>query len=294
MIICPDCHNAIKQDIEKCNHCSWQLHIRDGYPCYFSSKDQQNDFFKKYLDNYDSIGEDDLAHSIQSKEYLEAQTQKMATYIDNVQGKVICELGIGQGLLLEQLQTQSPKEVVGVDICVPYLKHLHTKFASDALKLVIANAENIPFENHFDILVAADILEHVLNVGDFLHSAHRALKPDGKLVLKVPYMEDINMYSTQKGCPYDFVHLRNFSKKTLRLLVENAGFKIEKYYFDGFHWGRNRLYLEKFPRLAQRVHSYIISRFQRKKHEAIMNNFLGGMFMKPIEVTIVANPIKES
>jgi SAM-dependent methyltransferase len=288
MIICPDCTASLELTTQKCSSCTWEGEKKDNILCYFSSRDKKNKMFDQYLNNYDQIGDDDLRQSIQAKEYLEIQNKKLFSYLGDIRKRAVCELGIGQGWLLKELLKASPEKVVGIDICLSYLKNIHTKFNEPTLSLLLANAECLPFADHFDVLIAADILEHVLNVGDFMYCAHRALKKGGKLVLKVPYLENINLYSRYKGCPYDFVHLRNFSKQSLKILVEQAGFMIQKIHLDGFYWDSKRAYLEKLPFFKNLIDKYYISNFKTSSHVTGISNFIGKLIMRPLEITVIA------
>ena len=97
----------------------------------------------------------------------------------------------------------------------------------------MANAELLPYAEAFDLVVASEILEHVLNAGDFLISLHRSLRTDARTLVRVPYKEDLRQYARQNGCEYPFVHLRTFTKGSLESMMGNAGFKPVRMYFDG-------------------------------------------------------------
>ena len=99
---------------------------------------------------------------------------------------------------------------MGVDLAWPYLRRVEGGDAS--VRVLRANAENLPFRDELDAIVASDVLEHVLNPADFLHSALEALRPGGRLLLKVPYRENISQYRRADGCPYPMVHLRTFDR----------------------------------------------------------------------------------
>lgn len=293
MIICPDCGGGISVATYSCNQCNWQALVRGDYQCLFSSADKANHTFNRYLENYDKICEDDLSESIQHPDYLKLQNEKFFSYIGNAENKDICELGVGQGIVLDKILTNNPKSVTGIDISIGYLEKIRAKYPTNAsLNLLVANAENLPFRDHFDVVVAADIMEHVLNVGDFLYSARRALKPNGKMILKVPYLEDLNQYSRLNGCKYEFVHLRNFSTTSLRLIIERAGFRVKKFHYDGFHPALPKNYIKKSPILTKWFNKKIIAKYKVPEQVTGINNALGSILMQPLEITAVAEVIK--
>ncbi len=285
-MICPDCHNSLDEMNRFCLSCDWKCEIREGIPVYLSSHDSNDEIFQRYLINYDEISEDDLKESIQNIEYLRTQNEKLFSYIPPVKDLAVCEIGIGKGLLLQHLKKEKPRKLVGIDISIPYLTKI--KDANEYLELIIANAENIPYENEFDVIIAADIIEHVVNVGDFLFCVYRALKPGGCFVVKTPNDEDINIYSRLRGCKYNFVHLRNFNKKTLKTVLNGAGFDVKKVIYDGFYAFRKRSYIKKRPFLNKRYDNYFSKKYKNDYDVNKINNRIGRLLMYPIEITMLS------
>lgn len=208
--------------------CGWRLEWVGDLPVWLSSADRSSPMMASYRENYERIAEDDRAESIQPEAYLDAQSSKLRGYLGDLTGLRICEVGVGQGRLFRQLAASKPGQLVGVDLVPSYLGEI-----DDAL-LVVANAENLPFSAQFDLIVATDVLEHVVSVGDFVLSAREALRPGGRFVVRVPLNENLLPYSRLMGCPYEFVHLRTFSSRQLRCLLRAAGFRVERVYQDGF------------------------------------------------------------
>jgi len=292
MMICPDCHKELEENSLGCQACEWKGKIQDGIPIYLSSLDSNDEMFKRYLSNYEEISEDDLEESIQDHDYLRVQNEKLFSYIPPVNDLNVCEIGVGKGLLLQHLLKEKPKKLVGVDISIPYLKTI--KHMSENIELVVANAENIPYENEFDVIIAADIIEHVFNVGDFLYCVNRALKPGGCFIVKTPNNEDINIYSRIRGCKYNFVHLRNFSKKTLKTVLMGAGFQVDKIIYDGFYAYRKRSYIKNRPFLNTRYDNYFSKKYVNVHEVNKINNHIGRLLMNPIEITMLSRKPLES
>lgn len=293
MLICPDCHKELmpsQAGAETQGHssaCAWQLEAMDGIPVYLSTRDKQDEMFKRYLANYKDISVDDLENSIQNEKYLKSQNDKLFSYLPSLTGLSVCEVGVGKGILLEHIVKTEPARLVGIDISIPYIKAIKSKLL-DKVELLVANAENIPFANQFDVIIAADIIEHVFNIGDFLATVNRALKPGGRFIVKTPFNEDINGYSKLRGCKYDFVHLRNFNKKTLTTVLEGAGFEVDKLIFDGFYAYKRRACFDKVSSIAKRVDNYLLNRFPDIHDVNSISNFLGNILMDPIEITAVS------
>lgn len=289
MRLCPDC--SIMANDQTCSECGWELDLVGGLPVWLSTADKNSHMFQDYLNNYESIGSDDLIESIQHPDYLTLQTDYLYSYLGDVHDLNVCEVGVGKGHLMERLHKAPVGHYTGIDICSAYLQTLNV---TETTTLVIANAENIPYKNEFDLLIAADILEHVFSVGDFLYSANRALKMDGKFAVKVPYLEDINLYSQKRGCKYDYVHLRSFSKEVLKINLEGAGFEVVSFHYDGYWLSRLRK-----PFQNSRIFNFLKQKYMERytiTNDFIpyeISQFIGRLFMRPTEITAICKKIND-
>ncbi len=107
---------------------------------------------------------------------------------------------------------------VGMDISIRRLKA--AKYWCFFLTFVQALAENLPFKQAFDTVIAAELLEHVFNPKAVLNEIRRVLKPNGKIIVTVP--DEIHGKNHMNP-----EHLRKFSRSELRKLLEQY-FRIEK------------------------------------------------------------------
>jgi SAM-dependent methyltransferase len=180
--------------------------------------------------------------------------------------------------------------VTGIDISLAYLQPYLSDQRRERTRptLALANAENLPYDQAFDLVVASEILEHVLNVGDFLISLHRSLVPGGRTVIRVPYKEDLRQYARQSGCPYRFVHLRTFTRSSLVDMVRQSGFKIRRLYYDGHYEGRRRRATEL---LAPVFRPY----FDRVLEDGVpspgMSSGLARLLLRPVTLTAVCERV---
>ena len=290
MIVCPQCRQAYAGlDTEACRYCGWVLERRDGYPIMLSPRDRRDPTFRAYLDNYDEIARDDLRESLQPAEFLEVQSERLARTAGDVRGLDVCDVGVGQGLLVRKLAAAGAVSVTGVDIATAYLHRLHDTGA----RLVVANAENLPFRNEFDLVVASDVLEHVLNPGDMLISVHEALRTGGRFVVRVPYRESLMGYAALAGSPYRFVHLRSFTRDLLLLTLRQAGFAVEQLAFDGFLRDRIRPLIGRSERAGRAVRSFLDRRYPTENDLYRMNARIGTLLLQPNTVTAVARKTSE-
>ncbi len=69
----------------------------------------------------------------------------------------------------------------------------------------LADAKNIPVENNtFDAAILTEVLEHVDDPKEVLREAFRILKPEGKLIITVPFLFPIH------ADPYDYARYTDY------------------------------------------------------------------------------------
>jgi ubiquinone/menaquinone biosynthesis C-methylase UbiE len=136
----------------------------------------------------------------------------------------VLDAGCGTGYFLKKIEESY--DTFGIDF-----SKLAIKFASlrNLSRIACASVENIPFKDaSFDAVTSADVLYHK-NVSDdqkALREFHRILKPDGMIIMNLPAFEFLRSSHDQA------IHThRRYTKKQLRMLIEQCGFKIEKLYY---------------------------------------------------------------
>lgn len=83
---------------------------------------------------------------------------------------------------------------------------------------VFYDGTTLPFENNsFDSILCTEVFEHVPNLDNILKELHRVLKPQGKILISVPFVWN------EHEIPNDYQRLSRFG---IRLLLENNHFKI--------------------------------------------------------------------
>jgi ubiquinone/menaquinone biosynthesis C-methylase UbiE len=206
----------------------------------------------EYTDNYERISADHLVSFYREGKNPfipeEVWVQMENSTIELVKkysspGDRILDVGVGLGRLLShfpQLQRY------GIDISLGYLRSAQEKGIEVCYSLV----EDLPYgEATFDIVVCTDVLEHVIDINLSVQKILSVLKPDGFLIVRTPYREDLSFYVSRKN-PYKYVHLRTFDENSLRLLFERVvSCKVVETQFSTYMPNRNRLkYLIPFPK----------------------------------------------
>lgn len=287
MVICPDCQNQIVFDKYCCNKCGWVAEVNHDITNFLSSSDKNNSIFRQYIDLYESIAASELASPVNSDSYVISMAKKTASLLGDINGKTICDVGSGKGFLLREIISKNPEKVTAVDISSQYL----SKIKLPNVQKVIANAENLPFFDEFDIVCSTDVMEHVLNLGSFMFCVNRMLKDDGLFVVRVPYRENLLQYGRQTGTPYPFTHVRTYNLSLLKDQLKDSGFDTVKVTYDGFQPAYPRSFFRNG--IGKSIFKKIVNdRYPDYWTVTEISEVLGVMFMKPIEVNVLARKVK--
>jgi SAM-dependent methyltransferase len=157
-------------------------------------------------------------------------------------GEKVLDCGVGLGRVLAPLKNL---DKYGIDISHEYLMRAR----QNGIKVAFSRIEDMPYPSEFfDTVVACDVLEHVLDLNFCSAQLIRVLKPGGKLIVRVPYIEDLDVY-VDLDSPYEFTHLRSFGYGGLRLHFEKI-FKlsyVEHTLVSPYLQGHARLKLRLLP-----------------------------------------------
>jgi 2-polyprenyl-3-methyl-5-hydroxy-6-metoxy-1,4-benzoquinol methylase len=106
-----------------------------------------------------------------------SQLAPKGTVLDAASGE-----GYGSSILAEQA-----KEVVGVDLDSTAVRAATDKYTKTNLRFIVSTVEALPFlDNHFDLIVSFETIEHVDSINLVLDEFKRVLKNHGKLIISTP------------------------------------------------------------------------------------------------------------
>jgi 2-polyprenyl-3-methyl-5-hydroxy-6-metoxy-1,4-benzoquinol methylase len=100
--------------------------------------------------------------------------------------------------------------------------------AAAGYDIVLGDAEDFALGRRFDLIVAAELIEHLNNPALFLHCVRRHLKEGGQLVLTTPnpFYPKRQLEILIRGRPeIHGEHTMWFCPQTLKVLISNAGFR---------------------------------------------------------------------
>lgn len=136
--------------------------------------------------------------------------------------ELVLDAACGEGLVTLSLHKKGAK-VVGVDKSDKNIKIACKKRANGIEpKFVVADIKHLPFKNNtFDKIVSLDTLEHIRDDVAVFREFNRVLKPNGRLIITVPY---VHCSST-----------KFFTEQVvLRMVIPR--FLYSRSLFNGKHW----------------------------------------------------------
>lgn len=162
--------------------------------------------------------------------------------------KVVLDVGCATGKLLEKLRAEKGCHTVGIEMD----DILADQARPRCHQLIVGNVEtlDLPFQaDQFDVIVFADVLEHLRIPGDVLKRLRAYLKNNGAVIISIPNIAFITARLNLLLGRFDYTeygimdrgHLRFFTLKTARELVTESGFRVVS--VEGHNQVRDRYFL---------------------------------------------------
>jgi glycosyltransferase involved in cell wall biosynthesis len=154
----------------------------------------------------------------------------MLQMIEGLPSSRILDVGCSGGLLAEHLRARGHR-VTGVDCLeIPGVRE-----RTDDFFLADLN-QGLPagVGDGYDVVIAGDIIEHLIRPAAALREMRRVLRPDGQILLSVPNFGHwyprvrvvLGQFGYDRRGILDDTHLRFFTRSMLRRLARDCGFDI--------------------------------------------------------------------
>lgn len=160
--------------------------------------------------------------------------QKIIQFIG--QNKKVLDVGCSEGILAKKMN-QNNCNVVGIELNEEAALNANTH----CQELIIGDVEMIhlkpEYENYFDIILFADILEHLKEPLEVLERFKKYLNDDGYIIISIPNISNWKIrfqllfgnFEYEEYGILDKGHLRFFNEKSAKKMVSDAGFEISKF-----------------------------------------------------------------
>ena len=181
---------------------------------------------------------------------IDYQDAKIRFFVPLVEGKKVLDVGIVQHTIkncddpkwLHRAIRQHSHYVLGIDIDRHGVEALKRK----GYNVLCADAQNLNLGERFDVVVAGDIIEHLVNIDGFMKSVRQHLNKGGILALSTPnpfwWRLAFKVLLKGKAEP-NREHTCWFCEQTLRQVLARGGFCVERVVYGTVYGGS----------LAQRV-----------------------------------------
>lgn len=164
----------------------------------------------------------------EKEKYLNSFEQnKLLPLLGEIKEKKILDVGAGTGRLSIALAKQGA-DVTALDVSKEMLEKI--KMKNKKIKIVIGEAESLPFEDEtFDIVTAVFLIVHLKNPTRFFDEVYRVLKDGGIFIVTNINQKDPPLVKTKDGeiIIESFYH----RPEQVRQILESLAFGIEKEIF---------------------------------------------------------------
>lgn len=150
--------------------------------------------------------------------------------------KQVLEIGAGPGSITKHLQGAGGCEVTGLELDAEAIKILKP-FCRKVVQANLNDADwpsTLAEEGPFDVVVAADVLEHVYDPWTTFKPFKDFLKDDGYIVISLPHVGHNSIIACLLNEDFEYrdwglldrTHIRFFGIHNIQSLFEQAGLKI--------------------------------------------------------------------
>jgi 2-polyprenyl-3-methyl-5-hydroxy-6-metoxy-1,4-benzoquinol methylase len=171
---------------------------------------------------------------------MKRRADYMVSKMDLSQEKTILEIGCGTGEVSYWIAQHSNSQVIGTDLCVPFIEQANQKFKLPNLRFEVLDFNNPQQINDrkFDYIIGNGILHHLYyHMDDVLVRLKTLLKDKGRIIFLEP-----NIYNPYCAIIFNFARKwanlepdeMAFSKPYIRKKLVQAGFHDVNIEFKDF------------------------------------------------------------
>jgi 2-polyprenyl-3-methyl-5-hydroxy-6-metoxy-1,4-benzoquinol methylase len=206
-------------DVYACQACG--LVFLDQNSFVFPKDFYEKEYHQTYITHIEPDAFNPHAYYEKMKKANKIWADKFATMLTGQE--IVLDVGCSTGHFIDMIKDKT-KKIYGHE-----LNHKEVEFCKNVLKLDVSNQplEKRFAEGTFDYITLIYVLEHIADPKPFLTSLGKLLKPEGKLVILIPNVQDalVNFYDLPEftNFYYCIEHLFYYSQKTIARLFQDIG-----------------------------------------------------------------------
>ncbi|MBV5350284.1 class I SAM-dependent methyltransferase [bacterium] len=180
MKVCAECGKPFNGVEWTCPACSFSPSFDGKIPLFSPALASENDgFCVDYFDVLQTLEENNF--------WFRARNDLIISVLRKFCPSMrrFMEIGCGTGFVMSAVASEFKNaEITGTEIFSKGLIHA-AKRVTEA-QLIQADARHLPYDSHFDVIGAFDVLEHIEDDVRVMGQVYKALRPDGLFLLTVP------------------------------------------------------------------------------------------------------------
>jgi SAM-dependent methyltransferase len=156
--------------------------------------------------------------------YVSGQAARCERYLPS--DGAFLEVGCAAGDVLERLQNSTGRKVRGIELSRDACEQAWAR----GLDVFHGTVEEFDTGERFDMVFMSHVIEHVIDPVDTMTKIVSLLKPGGVCYLETPNVGslDARLWKQEWGLIHYPRHLTLFDHRTIRVLVEGAGLRMER------------------------------------------------------------------
>jgi SAM-dependent methyltransferase len=173
---------------------------------------------------------------------MKFRTEKSQFILDLCKGRRVMDVGCVnhdiESTRAPDWRHRQVKKVASQLVGLDYAREAVNKLNKEGWEIQYADAQNFDltaqYPEKFDVILAADVIEHLPNPGAFLTCARKHLSPNGIVIIATPhahsfaYFLEILCFGEER---VNDTHTMTFSRKNMQVLLTSSGL-----YEKEFHW----------------------------------------------------------
>ena len=173
-----------------------------------------------------------LRYLCENEDIYWAINEGLKLIVNNINTSMLLDIGSGLGYLTYALN-MAGYNTIGADISIEAVNNAKSRFGNYYLCADISELIRL-FPGKFDVVILAELLEHVESPIDFIESVKKLLKPYGSIIITTP---NKSFYSDDLIWATDLppVHMWWFSEESFKVIAERGKMLINYINYHEFY-----------------------------------------------------------